>query len=259
MPAPAVDFDSATLQVAESMERVSRAIKQCAERLRSDRQGFQAVLRILLKTAAQPQSKYVFTGVGKSYLIAKKLAATLTSVGSPSVCLHATEALHGDLGIVHPGDCVIALSYSGNTEEVIRLASVLRDRQITMASHLNVRQYPGNDGCSQSSSSSNAVGIAIIGMGRSADTPLGRLCDAWIDTSVESELSPSVNAPTSSSSVMLAIGDAIAMFLMNSKQFGALDFARNHPGGHLGRVGRAIIEQQQQQGENYAASDTSSG
>ncbi|KAI8322836.1 SIS domain-containing protein [Martensiomyces pterosporus] len=234
MPAPATSLESATLEVADSME-------QCAERLRgSESKGFQSVLKLLFKTASLPRSKYVFTGVGKSYLIAKKLSATLTSVGSPSTCLHSTEALHGDLGIIHPGDCVIALSYSGNTEEVIRLVSVLRDMRAEESRDVG---------------RSSSVGISIVGMGRSADSPLGRLCDAWIDSSVDGELSPSVNAPTSSSSVMLAIGDAIAMLLMNHKQFGPQDFARNHPGGHLGRVSRALAQQQQQQQGGYAATE----
>ncbi|KAJ1811938.1 hypothetical protein LPJ56_004107, partial [Coemansia sp. RSA 2599] len=174
--------------------------------------------------ADSPRQKIVFTGVGKSFLIGKKLAATLTSVGTPAVSLHSTEALHGDLGIIHPGDCVVALSYSGNTEEVLRLFSVLQ-------------------GMRESKEVEPSGMIWLVGMGRSRHSPLGKLCDAWIESTVDQELSSSVNAPTNSSSLMLAIGDAIAIFLMNRRQFGPTDFARNHPGGHLGIISRQLASQ----------------
>ncbi|KAJ1818172.1 hypothetical protein LPJ60_004461, partial [Coemansia sp. RSA 2675] len=161
----------------------------------------------------RPGGKIVFTGVGKSYQIGKKLSATFTSVGTPSICIHATEALHGDIGLLAPGDCVVALSYSGATEEVLRMTEHVR----------------------RSSGSSSSERISVLGMGRSSFSPLGALCDAWIDCAVVAELSDSVNAPTCSSSLMLAIGDALAVLLMNRRQFGPADFARNHPGGHLGR------------------------
>ncbi|KAJ2062971.1 hypothetical protein GGI17_002014 [Coemansia sp. S146] len=207
MPAPIDDLECAALDVASSLELTSLAMKQCADRLRSNSTTFKSALRLLTRTADRPGSKIVFTGVGKSYQIGKKLAATFTSVGTLSICIHATEALHGDMGVLVPGDCVIALSYSGATEEVLR-----------MTEHTRMDKR-----------------VCVVGMGRSSDSPLGALCDAWIDSAVASELSDSVNAPTCSSSLMLAIGDALAVLLMNRRQFGPADFARNHPGGQLGR------------------------
>ncbi|ORX69268.1 SIS domain-containing protein [Linderina pennispora] len=222
MPAPIDDLTTATHAVANSLDRISNAIKQSAERLRSDPKGFHHALRILFQTADSPHGKFIFTGVGKSYLIGRKLAATWTSVGSRAMCVHSTEALHGDLGIVSPGDCVIALSYSGNTEEVVRMVKAMR-----------------------SGLRGESVGVSVVGVGRSSDSPLGMLSDAFIDGSVDGELSEAVSAPTTSSSVTLAIGDAIAMLLMERRQFGPADFARNHPGGNLGRVSREMSGQEQ--------------
>ncbi|KAJ2594271.1 hypothetical protein H4R99_005873 [Coemansia sp. RSA 1722] len=215
------DFALAATNIADSLDKVSQVIKQCANRIRSDSAELQSALQIIAQTADSQTQKIIFTGVGKSFLIGKKLAATLTSVGTPAVSLHSTEAMHGDLGIIHPGDCVIALSYSGNTEEVIRLFTVLRGMR-----------------SSENRALENTVWL--VGMGRTGQSPLGNLCDAWIESAVDQELSLSVNAPTSSSSLMLAIGDAIAILLMNRRQFGPTDFARNHPGGHLGIVSRQL-------------------
>ncbi|KAJ2336171.1 hypothetical protein GGI00_000981 [Coemansia sp. RSA 2681] len=199
-------------------------MKQCADRLRTNSSGFKAALRLLVRAADRPESKIVFTGVGKSYQIGKKLAATFTSIGTLAICIHSTEALHGDMGVLTPGDCVIALSYSGATDEVLR-----------MTEHV----LSNNDGCVDERDR-----VSVVGMGKSRDSLLGRMCDAWIDSAVESELSDSVNAPTCSSSLMMAIGDALAVLLMNRRQFGPADFARNHPGGHLGRsIGRESAQQ----------------
>ncbi|KAJ2714173.1 hypothetical protein H4R19_001870 [Coemansia spiralis] len=214
-PSAADDLDHAIAAVAGSLDMASTAIKQHAARLRRDPRMLRPALEILLSVARTAGSKVVVAGVGKSFLIGKKLAATLTSVGTPAVSMHATEALHGDMGILGPGDCVLALSYSGETEEVVRLASVLRAARA---------RHPR--------------GPRLIGMGRSPATPLGELCDAWIDCAVDAELSQDVRAPTVSSSLMLAIGDALAIMLMDYRCFGPADFAQNHPGGCLGAAGR---------------------
>ncbi|KAJ2893725.1 hypothetical protein IWW38_002786 [Coemansia aciculifera] len=221
MPAPTHDLERSTLDVASSLELTGLAIKQCAERLRTSSSGFKSALLLLTRAADKPGSKIVFTGVGKSYQIGKKLAATFTSIGTLATCIHSTEALHGDMGVLTPGDCILALSYSGATEEVLRMTEHVRN------SH----------GCERNR-------VYVVGMGRSKDSPLGRMCDAWIDSAVDSELSDSVSAPTCSSSLMMAIGDALAVLLMNRRQFGPEDFVRNHPGGHLGRsVGRESPQQ----------------
>ncbi|KAJ2796378.1 hypothetical protein H4R21_004741 [Coemansia helicoidea] len=222
MPPPAADsLDYGIAAVADSLDLAGMAIAKHAARLRQDPHMLRPALEILLATAGAAGSKVVVTGVGKSFLIGKKLAATLTSVGTPAVSLHATEALHGDMGIVGPGDCVLALSYSGGTDEVVRLASILRGARERQAG-----------------------GPWLVGMGRSPHTPLGELCDAWIDCAVDTELSRAVCAPTVSSSLMLAIGDALSIMLMNHRRFGPADFARNHPGGHLGAVTRHLSVQQ---------------
>ncbi|KAJ1729805.1 hypothetical protein LPJ61_003347 [Coemansia biformis] len=210
--------------VADALDMVSLAVRQHADLLRRDPRALQPALEILLATVDTLRSKVVVTGIGKSFLIGKKLAATLTSVGTHAISLHATEALHGDMGIIGPGDCVLALSYSGETEEVVRLVSILRAMQRRQMSS-----------------------VRLIGMGRSRHTPLGELCDAWIGCPVGAELSRDVCAPTVSSSLMLAIGDAIAIMLMNHRRFDSTDFARNHPGGHLGRASRRISQPQLQQ------------
>ncbi|KAJ2823564.1 hypothetical protein IWW50_003724 [Coemansia erecta] len=212
MPASTDDLHMACTAVANSLDTVSKAIQQHAATLRQAPQDLQSALRILFATTDTPSSKIVVTGVGKSFLIGKKLAATLTSVGTRAVSLHATEALHGDLGIIQPGDCVLALSYSGETDEIIRLVSVLH----------KMRGLAGQ--------------IMVVGMGGAPGSRLGAMCDAWIACPVEVELSADVRAPTVSSSLMLAVGDAIAIVLMNRRKFGPRDFAQFHPGGVLGQL-----------------------
>ncbi|KAJ1896633.1 hypothetical protein LPJ66_003873 [Kickxella alabastrina] len=241
MPSPSADeLTIATADIANSLDLVSQVIKQCADRIRNNNPyDLQSALQIMLQTADTPGCKIVFTGVGKSYLIGKKLAATLTSVGTPAISLHSTEALHGDLGIIHPGDCVVALSYSGATEEVLRLASVLRGVRSKEEASVSCGNTAGG------AYLNNSHLVRLVGMGKSAESPLGQICDAWIESAVEMELSPLVKAPTSSSSLMLAIGDAIAIMMMKRRHFGPVDFARNHPGGHLGVVSREIVRQQE--------------
>ncbi|PIA16485.1 SIS domain-containing protein, partial [Coemansia reversa NRRL 1564] len=173
---PADDLDRAARSIANSLDLVSLAIKQHADLLREDTEELQNALNIIFAVADAPRSKFVITGVGKSFLIGKKLAATLISIGTRAVALHATEALHGDFGIIESGDCVIALSYSGVTEEMVKLAKVLRNP------HNNYDAW-------------------LVGMGKSVNTPLGELCNAWIGCSVKKELSSVVCAPTISSSL----------------------------------------------------------
>ncbi len=150
--------------------------------------------------------KIVVTGVGKSGKVAQKIAATLCSTGSLAVYLHPTEALHGDLGLLGPQDAVWILSHTGNTDEVIRLLPSLKAR-----------------------------GIKLIGLGGNPSSILAKQCDIWIRAEVEAEACPHNLAPTSSTTLALAIGDALAMALMRLRGFNASHFALNHPGGALGR------------------------
>jgi arabinose-5-phosphate isomerase len=150
--------------------------------------------------------KLVVTGVGKSGLIGAKMAATFASTGTPSFFLHPTEALHGDLGMISSNDVVIAISYSGESEE---LSSILP----------HIKRF----------------GTPLIGMTRDKESTLGQYSDLVIDVIVEREACPLDIAPTSSTTLTLALGDALAVCLMRARDFKKSDFASFHPGGALGK------------------------
>jgi arabinose-5-phosphate isomerase len=148
----------------------------------------------------------VVSGVGKSGLIGAKMAATFASTGTPSFFLHPTEALHGDLGMIGKDDVVIAISYSGESEE---LSSILP----------HIKRF----------------GTPLIGMTRDKNSTLGEYSDLVIDVVVEKEACPLNIAPTSSTTLTLALGDALAVCLMRARDFKKSDFASFHPGGALGK------------------------
>src|SRR5215470_6414369 len=150
--------------------------------------------------------KVVVTGMGKSGIICRKIAATLTSTGTPALFLHAADAAHGDSGVFMKGDAVIVLSSSGESEEVLRLLPLIKRLDLPL--------------------------VALTGDPLSA---LGRAADVTLDTSVAEEACPLGLAPTASSTAALALGDAIAVTLLERKGFAAEDFAVLHPGGALGR------------------------
>ena len=152
------------------------------------------------------KGKLIVTGVGKSGLIGAKMAATFASTGTPSFFLHPTEALHGDLGMISKEDAVIAISYSGESEE---LSSILP----------HIKRF----------------GTPIIGMTRDTNSTLGKFSDLVINVVVEKEACPLDIAPTSSTTLTLALGDALAVCLMRAKNFKKSDFASFHPGGALGK------------------------
>jgi arabinose-5-phosphate isomerase len=152
------------------------------------------------------RGKLIVTGVGKSGLIGAKMAATFASTGTPSFFLHPTEALHGDLGMIGKEDVVIAISYSGESEE---LSSILP----------HVKRF----------------NTPLIGMTRDRNSTLGKYSDLVIDVVVEKEACPLNIAPTSSTTLTLALGDALAVCLMKAKNFKKSDFASFHPGGALGK------------------------
>ena len=163
---------------------------------------FDKAIKIILAC----KGKLVVTGVGKSGLIGAKLAATFASTGTPSFFLHPTEALHGDLGMISKGDVVIAISYSGESEE---LSSILP----------HIKRF----------------NIPLIGMTRSKTSTLGSFSDLVIDVVVQKEACPLDIAPTSSTTLTLALGDALAVCLMKARNFKKSDFASFHPGGALGK------------------------
>ncbi len=149
--------------------------------------------------------KLIFTGIGKSGHIAQKCASTFSSTGTPSLFLHPAEALHGDLGIVVPGDLVIAISYGGESPELMSILKYCRRKDIRI--------------------------IAITGKRESS---LGKHSDVTLDVSVASEACPLGLAPTASSTATLALGDALAMCVLKKKGFTDKDFAERHPAGSLG-------------------------
>ncbi|HND58434.1 MULTISPECIES: KpsF/GutQ family sugar-phosphate isomerase [Thauera] len=150
--------------------------------------------------------RVIVTGVGKSGHIGRKLAATLASTGTPAYFVHAAEAAHGDLGMITPEDVVIALSNSGSSEELLTIVPLVK------------RQ-----------------GARLIAMTGKPDSPLAREADAHLDAGVAEEACPLNLAPTASTTAALALGDALAVALLDARGFAAEDFARSHPGGALGR------------------------
>lgn len=152
------------------------------------------------------KGRVIVSGMGKSGHISNKIAATLASTGTPAFFVHPGEALHGDLGMITGEDVVIAISNSGNTDEVVTLASSVK-----------------------------RLGAMVIGLSGSDNSPLARIADFHLDISVEKEACPMGLAPTSSTTVTLVLGDALAVALLEARGFTADDFARSHPAGRLGK------------------------
>ena len=152
------------------------------------------------------RGRVVCTGMGKSGLVLQKVAATLSSTGTPAMFLHPAEAIHGDLGMIVEGDVVLAASNSGTTEELMRLVETLKRLDVPL----------------------------VVITGKTA-SPLGRLADVCLSVEIQQEACPLNLAPTASTSAALALGDALAMAVMESRGFGPEDFARLHPGGQLGK------------------------
>ena len=154
----------------------------------------------------QCHGRVILTGMGKSGLICRKIAATLTSTGTPALFLHPAEAIHGDLGMVQSDDVVVALSYSGETDELLRLLETIR-----------------------------RLGAKLIAITGSHKSTLAQAADVALDCSVTEEACPMNLVPTASTTAALAIGDALAMTLLVEKGFRQEDFANLHPGGKLGK------------------------
>lgn len=164
-----------------------------------------AALKVLLECSIRGGKIFV-VGVGKSGKVGSKIAATLSSTGSPAIFVHPTEALHGDLGVVTSQDCILAISQTGNTEEILKLIPFFERKRVSI--------------------------ISICG---NKASKLAEKSKFMISSAVSEEACPYNLAPTSSTTLVLAIGDAIAISLMKAKGFSAEDFAKNHPAGSLGR------------------------
>ncbi len=184
---------------AEVLETEARAITDLASRIDG---SFVDACRLILAC----QGHMIVSGMGKSGHIGHKIAATLASTGTPAFFVHPAEASHGDLGMIRREDLMLALSNSGETEELLRLLPVIK-----------------------------RLGVGLIAMTGNPQSTLARHADIHLDTSVDQEACPLGLAPTASTSAQLALGDALAIALLEARGFTADDFARSHPGGKLGR------------------------
>jgi len=182
--------------------------------------------------------RVVVTGMGKSGIIARKIAATLSSTGSPALYLHPVEALHGDLGMVVRGDVVLALSASGETEEILELLATIKRLQVPLIA------MTGDEICSSvqntrsldsDSSSDGGRGISARDDKRERISTLASAADVALDCSIAQEACALGLAPTASTTTMLALGDALAVTLSERRGFKEEDFANLHPGGKLGK------------------------
>jgi arabinose-5-phosphate isomerase len=167
---------------------------------------FSRAVEIILK-GLRDGGKIVVTGIGKNLPIAEKLSATLASTGSTSVVLNPAQAMHGDLGILCPGDVLLALSYSGESDEILNLLPVVR-----------------------------RLGVKVIALTGASDTTLTKYSDASLSVAVDREACPFNMAPTASTTATLAMGDALAMVLLDARGFKREDYAKLHPGGAIGRA-----------------------
>ncbi len=181
-----LDIESKALQ--EAAERIGRNIDEAVELI------------------ASLKGKLIVTGVGKSGLVGSKMAATFASTGTPSFFIHPTEALHGDLGMIGKEDGVLAISYSGESEELVRILP-------------HIKRFE----------------IPLIGMSAAKESTLGRYSDIFLSIKVEKEACPLQAAPTASTTLTMALGDALAVCLMKKRDFKIDDFASFHPGGSLGK------------------------
>lgn len=171
----------------------------------------------------QDGGKLVLCGVGKSGHISKKLAATLASTGARAVFMHPVEAMHGDLGVVSPQDLLLAVSYSGETDELLRVLPAVK-----------------------------RMGVPIVGITGKAESRLGTFSDMVVPMPVEREACPFNLAPTTTTTALLALGDALAMVLLDCQNFQLSDYAKNHPAGAIGRTITLTVKDCMRTGERCA-------
>ncbi len=199
LPHPPFDPARALALAARTFEIEARAITGLAARQGA---GFEQALRAMLACTG----RVVVMGMGKSGHVGRKIAATLASTGTPAFFVHPGEASHGDLGMVLPGDVVLALSNSGESDELAALLPALR-----------------------------RLGVTLVAMTGQSGSTLAQHADCVLDSGVEEEACPLNLAPTASTTAQMALGDALAVALLDARGFREADFARSHPGGSLGR------------------------
>ena len=183
----------------ETLEIEAAAVLEAKARIGD---SFAKVVAKVLET----QGRVVVMGMGKSGHVGRKIAATLASTGTPAMFVHPAEASHGDLGMITGSDLVLAISNSGESEEIIAILPVLK-----------------------------RLGVPMVAMVGNANSSMAQHADVWLDSGVSREACPLNLAPTASTTVQLALGDALAVALLDARGFRADDFARSHPGGALGR------------------------
>jgi len=194
------------------MRKASRLLQQAREVLQIEAQGvldlierigpeFEQAVEMILNS----KGRVIFTGIGKSGIVGRKIMATLNSTGTPSLFLHPVEAVHGDLGMVTADDIIIAISNSGYTKELVTILPILKN-----------------------------LGVKLIAFCGDPESPLVKDSHVFINVGVEREACPLGLAPTTSTTAALAMGDALAVVLINRRQFNSKDFKRFHPGGSLG-------------------------
>jgi arabinose-5-phosphate isomerase len=194
----------------------TNSLEECRRVIRIEARAVEALLARLddqvtqtldlLEACGRRSGRVILTGMGKSGLVARKIAATLSSTGTASLFLHPAEAVHGDMGVVNPSDCAMVISKSGRTDELATILPAFR-----------------------------LLGIPVIGLLGDPDSPLAQSCDVVIDVSVAEEACPMDLAPTASTTAALVMGDALAIALLYRRGFTQEDFALLHPGGTLGR------------------------
>jgi len=188
------------LDIARKVLRIeARAIEGLIERLDG---GFEKAVRAILDC----RGRVVVTGMGKSGIICQKIAATLAATGTPAFFMHPAEAIHGDLGMVVKGDCVLAVSSSGETDELVRLIETIR-----------------------------RIGAGLISLTGDPSSTLARQSEVTLDIGISEEACPLGLVPTASTTAALAMGDALAVAIYTARGFSEEDFAARHPGGRLGR------------------------
>ena len=199
MPAKRKETSAALARARLVLDAEARAIRELIDRLDD---SFERAVELVARSGG----RVITSGIGKSGIICQKIASTLTSTGTPSIFMHPVEAIHGDLGMLVAGDVVVVVSNSGETEEIMRLVPYLK-----------------------------RLGAPLVAMVGRPGSSLAREADVVIDVSIREEACPLGLAPTCSTTAALAMGDALAMALIERRGFSAEQFAERHPGGNLGK------------------------
>jgi arabinose-5-phosphate isomerase len=194
------------MSARDIVQRGQRVVRMESEALAATADRLGDAFARAVELIARTSGRVIVSGVGKSGLVGRKIAATLTSTGTPATFLHPVESVHGDLGIVGNGDVALLISKSGESDELLALLEHLK-----------------------------RFGVRTIALTGASDSALARHCDVMLDAGVKEEACPHDLAPTTSTTVAMALGDALAVALLEEKGFKREDFARLHPGGTLGR------------------------